>query len=80
MSSDDLFPFPPLFDILKFTLERRLIEYKAALKDIGVILSEPEHAHLHPTMRDHKAHFERQIERLKRAIPYVLRRRERERD
>lgn len=78
MSVDD--PFPKTFsEVAKFSLERRQIECKKALKDIAVALAEPHFAHLHETLRDHSKHFERELERLARAIPYVLQRRDRER-
>ncbi|CEJ88144.1 hypothetical protein HYPGJ_31624 [Hyphomicrobium sp. GJ21] len=79
MAEEDAFPFKRLSDKLKFWLERDVITCKAALKDLDVALREEAYKDYHAEFRAHKAYFERRLPRLKRAIRYVLRRRERER-
>jgi hypothetical protein len=74
----DSFPIKSRSGELKFLFEARMIKLKGGIKDIEVALQEAPFVTLHTSLTDTRDAMKEEMTRIRRLLPYLISRRERE--
>lgn len=74
----DSFPIKSRSGELKFLFEARMIKLKGGIKDIEVALQEAPFIPLHASLRQTRDTMKEEITRIRRLLPYLIARKERE--
>jgi len=74
----DSFPIKSRSSELKFLFEARMIKLKGGIKDIDVALQEAPFVALHASLKETREAMKEEMTRIRRLVPYLIARRERE--